>query len=39
MGAFAGAWKKQRKTLATLELFKIILRVLLTDSSAPADSV
>lgn len=38
MGPFAGTCKKQRKTLATLELLKITLRVLLPDSSAPADS-
>lgn len=38
MGPFAGTWKKQQKTLATLELLEITLRVLLTDSSAPADS-
>lgn len=35
---FAGTWKKEWETLSTLELFKITLRVLLADSSAPAGS-
>lgn len=38
MGPFVGTRKKQQKTLATLELFKITLRVLLADSSVPAES-
>lgn len=35
---FAGTWKKEWETLSALELFKITLRVLLADSSAPAGS-
>lgn len=37
MEPFAGTWKEQEKALATLGLFKITPRVLVTDSSAPAD--